>query len=59
MCENNSKIFSLVRCFVFGGVVLDLDTYIFPWQMCFILEVILSGDILHLGKYHCKKCNYY
>jgi len=24
------------------GVVLDMDKYIFPWQTCFIWEVILD-----------------
>jgi len=38
----NSQIFSLRRCFIFVGVVLDLDKNIFPWQVCFILEVILD-----------------
>jgi len=26
----------------FWGVVLDLDKYIFPLQMCLILEVVLD-----------------
>jgi len=25
---------------LFLGVVLDLNKYIFPWQMCFVLEVV-------------------
>jgi len=28
------------------GIILDLDKYIFPWQMCFIWRVVL-----HSGKY--------
>jgi len=31
----NSKIFYL-SILLFLGVVLDLDKYIFPWQMCFL-----------------------
>jgi len=41
VCEINSKILLLSRCFIFGGCQ-DLDKYIFfPWQMCF-LGVILD-----------------
>ena len=51
--EINSKIFYLSRNFVSGGVVLDLDKYLFPWQ------TYLQGEgggssirvILHSGKY--------
>jgi hypothetical protein len=25
---------------LFLGVVLDLNKYIFPWQMCFMLKVV-------------------
>jgi hypothetical protein len=32
--EINSKIFFLNTNFIFGDVVLDLEKYIFPWQMC-------------------------
>jgi len=38
--EISSKIF-VSRHFIFGGVILDLDKYIFLWQTYF----------LHLGKY--------
>jgi len=33
--EINSKIFYLSRNFVSGGVVLDLDKYLFSWQTYF------------------------
>ena len=29
---------------LFLVVVLDLNKYIFPWQMCFMLEVFLHSD---------------
>jgi hypothetical protein len=35
--ETNTKVFFLSICFIFGGVVLDLDKYIFPWQGFFFL----------------------
>jgi len=41
--EINSKIFYLSRNFVSGGVVLDLDKYLFPWQTYFI-----GGRDIHL-----------
>jgi hypothetical protein len=27
---------------LFLGVILDLDKYIFPWQTCFIWDVVLD-----------------
>jgi hypothetical protein len=32
MYEINTKIFFLSMCFIFGGVILDLDKYLFSWQ---------------------------
>jgi hypothetical protein len=40
--EINSKIcFVVSRCFIFWGVISDLDESIFPSQMCFIWGVNL------------------
>ena len=44
----SSKISYLSRL-LFLGVVLDLDKYIFPWQMCFFVGVILVLSRLEFG----------
>ena len=47
LSEWNGKTFHLSRHFIFGGAILDLDIYIFPWQMCFIWAVV--SDYSHLA----------
>jgi len=34
---------------LFLGVVLDFNKYIFPWQMCFMLEVVWQMCLLYVG----------
>jgi hypothetical protein len=28
--------------FFFGGGILDLDKYVFPWQICFLRGLVLD-----------------
>jgi len=49
--EINNKIFFHSRCFIFGGAILDLDKYIFPWQTYFFGGLSEKRIIFHLGKY--------
>jgi len=49
--EINSKIFFLSRHFILGGVILDLDKYIFPWQTCVFGGLSQIRVVLYSGKY--------
>jgi hypothetical protein len=49
--EIDSKIFYLSRNFVSGGVALDLDKYLFPWQTFTGEGTSSIKVILHSGKY--------
>jgi hypothetical protein len=44
----NSKIFLLADVLL-GGIILDLNKYIFPWQICFIWGAILYYGHSALG----------
>jgi len=37
------------RCFIFGGVIFDLDKYIFSWQTCFIWGIRLELSCIQVN----------
>jgi hypothetical protein len=50
--EDNSKVFFQQMSYLGGGVILDFNKYIFPWQLCFIWTAILDYFVSTVNIYY-------